>query len=208
VVGDFADESNLKCDAGTSSGEEEGGMLRTTPKMSERATERCPPPPPPLYPTRGSVVPTSRICRVAASFEVVHSKKTLDVCVARSSASAIFFFWLRRHTRTASERPRVGLCRTHSSMTALEERFGPPPPSSLQVYSPMAILAVQFVVAVAVLTLLHPPFVCGTQGNVSVRTVVGIGLATTAICVIAHHADASDIVRGTFDTIKGCMIRS
>jgi len=94
-----------------------------------------------------------------------------------------------------------------SRTQSLEQRFGPQPPSYFDTFSPVAILGAQFVLTLLILVTIRPPFICGSQGAINVRTVFGIGVITTVICVIAHRADVSDIVRGTLHTMKTCMMQ-
>jgi len=93
-------------------------------------------------------------------------------------------------------------------MQSFEQRFGPQPRPYFDIFSPLVILGLQFVITILILITVHPPFINDTQGSASLRTIVGIGMISTMICVIAHNADASDIVRSTLDTLKNCMIRA
>ena len=66
-------------------------------------------------------------------------------------------------------------------MASHDAKFGPPPPP----LSPAYMLAGQFVVAVAILVSVRPPFVCGAGGNVRLVTSCVIALCTSVACALS-----------------------
>lgn len=85
-------------------------------------------------------------------------------------------------------------------MDSVERKFGTPPP----LVHPMVALLGQFVLAVVILVIVQPPFVCdGSTKRIKTITVVAIAGATTVACGLAHlgGATSSDIFRGVFETM-------
>lgn len=77
----------------------------------------------------------------------------------------------------------------------IDAKFGPAPARGGSVVS---VLSIQFMVAVAILYGVRPPFVCDARGQLQPNTVLALALFTTTASVVAHVTALSpwDCVRG------------